>query len=136
MCRKKAKKSHVSEIKQTKEKAQEIKIKAPRPKPAKSIPVPKQEVFEFMRADNEYSLPSVKLLKDPEKRPEAIDDENLRMQSMMLEKKLEDFGVQGRVSAVSPGPVITTFEYKPAPDQLGRLDGGGNDWSHHLLGQS
>ncbi len=112
---KKAKKSHVSEIKQTKEKAQEIKIKAPRPKPAKSIPAPKQEVFEFMRADNDYCLPSVKLLKDPEKRPVAIDDENLRMQSMMLEKKLEDFGVYGRVSAVSPGPVITTFEYKPAP---------------------
>jgi S-DNA-T family DNA segregation ATPase FtsK/SpoIIIE len=37
------------------------------------------------------------------------------MQSKLLEKKLEDFGVKGRVVAVSPGPVITTFEYEPAP---------------------
>jgi S-DNA-T family DNA segregation ATPase FtsK/SpoIIIE len=34
---------------------------------------------------------------------------------MLLEKKLNDFGVDGKVEAVSPGPVITTFEYKPAP---------------------
>jgi len=37
------------------------------------------------------------------------------MQSKLLEKKLEDFGVAGQVAEVSPGPVITTFEYKPAP---------------------
>jgi S-DNA-T family DNA segregation ATPase FtsK/SpoIIIE len=36
------------------------------------------------------------------------------MQSRLLEKKLEDFGVMGKVVAVSPGPVITTFEYEPA----------------------
>jgi S-DNA-T family DNA segregation ATPase FtsK/SpoIIIE len=40
---------------------------------------------------------------------------NLNMQSKLLEKKLEDFGVHGRVVVVSPGPVITTFEYEPAP---------------------
>jgi S-DNA-T family DNA segregation ATPase FtsK/SpoIIIE len=32
-----------------------------------------------------------------------------------LEQKFEDFGVYGKVEAVLPGPVITTFEYKPAP---------------------
>jgi hypothetical protein len=37
------------------------------------------------------------------------------MQSRLLEKKLEDFGVNGKVVAVTPGPVITTFEYEPAP---------------------
>ena len=37
------------------------------------------------------------------------------MQSKLLEKKLEDFGVNGEVVAVTPGPVITTFEYAPAP---------------------
>ncbi len=113
--RKKAKKRPVSEKKPIKIKEKEIKIKAPKPKPAKAIPAPKQELFEFMRNDTDYRLPSVSLLKDPEKRPETVDDENLRMQSMMLEKKLEDFGVKGRVAAVCPGPVITTFEYKPAP---------------------
>ena len=37
------------------------------------------------------------------------------MQSRLLEKKLEDFGVRGKVVTVTPGPVITTFEYEPAP---------------------
>ena len=37
------------------------------------------------------------------------------MKSQLLEKKLEDFGVMGKVVAVTPGPVITTFEYEPAP---------------------
>jgi S-DNA-T family DNA segregation ATPase FtsK/SpoIIIE len=37
------------------------------------------------------------------------------MQSKLLEKKLEDFGVNGKVVTVLPGPVITTFEYEPAP---------------------
>jgi S-DNA-T family DNA segregation ATPase FtsK/SpoIIIE len=37
------------------------------------------------------------------------------MQSHLLEKKLEDFGVHGRVVEIAPGPVITTFEYEPAP---------------------
>ncbi|MBE9541461.1 MAG: DNA translocase FtsK, partial [Proteobacteria bacterium] len=55
------------------------------------------------------------LLKSSETRHVDADNENLRMQSRLLEKKLEDFGVNGQVVEVSPGPVITTFEYKPAP---------------------
>jgi S-DNA-T family DNA segregation ATPase FtsK/SpoIIIE len=72
-------------------------------------------MFDFMRDDGEYQLPTVDLLEDPEDRPMSINDESLRMQSKLLEKKLEDFGVKGEVVAVTPGPVITTFEYAPAP---------------------
>jgi S-DNA-T family DNA segregation ATPase FtsK/SpoIIIE len=93
----------------------EIEIKAVMPKPVKESTVPKQEVFEFMRADMGFQLPQVKLLDELPARPSSIDNENLKMQSKLLEKKLEDFGVNGRVSAVIPGPVITTFEYEPAP---------------------
>ena len=96
-------------------KDREIKIKASRPKPIKATPSPKQEVFGFMKAKNGFELPSFNLLDAPEKRPVFTDDKNLRVQSKLLEKKLEDFGVKGKVVEVSPGPVITTFEYKPAP---------------------
>ncbi len=78
-------------------------------------PVPKQAVFEFMKGDARFSLPSVSFLDDPKARPQSTSEENLRMQSRLLEKKLEDFGVTGKVVAVTPGPVITTFEYEPAP---------------------
>ncbi|MFZ5572609.1 MAG: DNA translocase FtsK 4TM domain-containing protein [Thermodesulfobacteriota bacterium] len=93
----------------------EIKIQPPPPQPVKEAPKPQQEEFSFMRDDRDFRLPSIKLLNDPPPRPTTIDDENLRMQSLMVEKKLEDFGVLGKVVAVYPGPVITTFEYKPAP---------------------
>ncbi len=59
-------------------------------------------------------LPSVAFLEMSEPVQTTADDENLRMKSRLLEKKLEDFGVQGKVAAVIPGPVVTTFEYEPA----------------------
>jgi S-DNA-T family DNA segregation ATPase FtsK/SpoIIIE len=72
-------------------------------------------MFDFMREDSAFKLPSIDFLEDPEERPVSVNEDNLRMQSKLLEKKLEDFGVHGQVVAVTPGPVITTFEYAPAP---------------------
>jgi S-DNA-T family DNA segregation ATPase FtsK/SpoIIIE len=95
-------------------KAAPIKIKSTANTPIKSAPIPKQEVFGFMRSGSGFQLPSVNLLEEPENRPISADDDNLRMLSKLLEKKLEDFGVRGQVVAISPGPVITTFEYEPA----------------------
>jgi S-DNA-T family DNA segregation ATPase FtsK/SpoIIIE len=98
-----------------KKKDHEIKIKAIESKPIREVPVPKQDVFEFMKAEKGFQLPSVNLLENPEISSVSADDKNLRMQSKLLEKKLEDFGVQGKVATILPGPVITTFEYEPAP---------------------
>jgi len=99
----------------TRKKAKKIKIKASKPKPIKPVAAPKQEEFKFMKTGKGFHLPSITFLEEPEFQMGAADDENLRMQSQLLEKKLEDFGVQGRVIEVAPGPVITTFEYEPAP---------------------
>ena len=35
--------------------------------------------------------------------------------SKQLEQKLKNFGVSGKVVGISPGPVVTTYEYAPAP---------------------
>jgi S-DNA-T family DNA segregation ATPase FtsK/SpoIIIE len=99
----------------TRKKAKKIKIKASTAKPIKPVAAPKQEEFKFMKTGKGFQLPSINFLDEPEFRIGSADDENLRMQSQLLEKKLEDFGVQGRVVEVAPGPVITTFEYEPAP---------------------
>jgi S-DNA-T family DNA segregation ATPase FtsK/SpoIIIE len=112
---KKSRKHSKIKKEQAVKKEREIKIKAPKPKPVKEVPVPRQEAFDFMHSAKRFHLPSVNLLDDVKMRPSAADDENLRMQSKLLEKKLEDFGVKGEVVTVSPGPVITTFEYEPAP---------------------
>ncbi|MBC8431048.1 MAG: DNA translocase FtsK [Desulfobacterales bacterium] len=100
---------------QAAKKKKDIKIQMPRSKPVKEAPAPKQDVFEFMHTGTGFQLPSVNFLDDFKIEPSSADDENLRMQSKLLEKKLDDFGVQGKVVAVLPGPVITTFEYEPAP---------------------
>jgi S-DNA-T family DNA segregation ATPase FtsK/SpoIIIE len=94
--------------------SRKIKIKASAPKPIKAVPPAKQEVFDFMKSGKGYQVPPFNFLEDPVDRPTSSNDANLRMQSQLLEKKLEDFGVRGKVVAVSPGPVITTFEYEPA----------------------
>ena len=110
----KAKKRKRVDLGKAAARAKKIEIKTPTPKPVKALPPPKQEVFDFMRNGKGYQAPPFSILEDPDAPPESSDSDNLRMQSQLLEKKLEDFGVNGKVVAVSPGPVITTFEYEPA----------------------
>ena len=67
-------------------------------------------------ADNRpYDLPALALLDPPVRLAVKIDEEALHASSQILENKLSDFGVSGSVVAVRPGPVITTYEFEPAP---------------------
>jgi DNA segregation ATPase FtsK/SpoIIIE, S-DNA-T family len=59
-------------------------------------------------------LPQVDLLDAPPGRQETVMPESLEMTSRLIEKKLKDFGVEVRVVAASPGPVITRYEIEPA----------------------
>jgi len=59
-------------------------------------------------------LPQVDLLDAAPGRLEAVTPESLEMTSRLIEKKLKDFGVEVRVVAASPGPVITRYEIEPA----------------------
>ena len=61
------------------------------------------------------ALPSLDLLDAHEARQEPIPESELFELSRVLERTLADFGVEGKVSEVHPGPVITLFEYEPAP---------------------
>ena len=59
-------------------------------------------------------LPSVDLLDGALLKQEGVALETLDMTSRLIEKKLRDFGVEVRVVAASPGPVITRYEIEPA----------------------
>ncbi|MBU3735701.1 MAG: DNA translocase FtsK [Methylobacterium sp.] len=59
-------------------------------------------------------LPQVDLLDAVTQRQETVSHETLEMTSRLIEKKLGDFGVQVRVVAAAPGPVITRYEIEPA----------------------
>jgi len=84
--------------------------------PIVSPPSGRQMVFESMRIkEGGFTLPPIDLLSEPVRIDNAVDHEYLKSQSMILEEKLHDFGVNGKVRAVLPGPVITRFEFEPAP---------------------
>ncbi len=61
------------------------------------------------------ALPSIDLLDRHDAKLGPIPESELFELSRVLERTLRDFGVEGKVSEVHPGPVITLFEYEPAP---------------------
>ena len=59
-------------------------------------------------------LPQVSLLDGALQKQDSVAPETLEMTSRLIEKKLKDFGVEVRVVAAAPGPVITRYEIEPA----------------------
>jgi S-DNA-T family DNA segregation ATPase FtsK/SpoIIIE len=75
---------------------------------------PKQESFAFVGKAG-YGVPPFSLLDEPPASTTRIGRESLKMNARLLEKKLQDFGVEGRVTEVHPGPIVTLYEFEPAP---------------------
>ena len=73
-----------------------------------------QEQYKLPEVGAGYKLPPSELLDPPGGEQFKIDKETLHANSIILQKKLADFGVEGEVVAVRPGPVITMYEFKPA----------------------
>lgn len=131
--KKRAQKTHVARHK-IKSKPKVTIVKTP-PKPEKK---PEQEAFSFMNVEGEFRLPSVDLLNDPpEGENSAVHKESLEMNARRLEKKLLDFGVQGEVMEILPGPVITMYEFKPAAGvKISKVAGLADDLALTLRAQS
>jgi S-DNA-T family DNA segregation ATPase FtsK/SpoIIIE len=102
------------EKKETKEISPTVVIEKPSPSSKKEEEM-KQEAFEFLKSSKTYQLPPISLLEAEVEKRQKIDRESLIMNSRILEKKLLDYGVEGKVVEVRPGPVITVYEFEPAP---------------------
>ncbi len=63
----------------------------------------------------EYILPPLDLLEVHEIKTQSFDLTILESNALILQEKLRDFGVLGEVVDILPGPVITMYEYAPAP---------------------
>jgi S-DNA-T family DNA segregation ATPase FtsK/SpoIIIE len=59
-----------------------------------------------------YKLPSSSLLREGE-RSQKLDEDELKLRARAIEAKFLEFDVQGHVTQINPGPVVTTFEFKP-----------------------
>ncbi len=91
-----------------------IVIEAPLPELEKSKRVAKERQKPLFTELADTKLPQVDLLDAAPGRQESVAPETLEMTSRLIEKKLKDFGVEVRVVAASPGPVITRYEIEPA----------------------
>jgi S-DNA-T family DNA segregation ATPase FtsK/SpoIIIE len=80
----------------------------------KSERVAKERQKPLFKELTDSKLPQVDLLDKPPGRVETMTPESLEMTSRLIEKKLNDFGVEVRVVAAQPGPVITRYEIEPA----------------------
>jgi len=79
-----------------------------------AAPAPTKTGLEpkIARGVTSYRLPSPGLLRMAE-RGEKLEENDLKECARAIEQKLEEFDVKGHVTQINPGPVVTTFEFKP-----------------------
>jgi S-DNA-T family DNA segregation ATPase FtsK/SpoIIIE len=76
-------------------------------KPAKKLAEPR-----VAKIPSNYRLPSPSLLREGEG-SQKLDEEELKARARAIEEKCMEFDIAGRVTQINPGPVVTTFEFKP-----------------------
>ncbi len=65
--------------------------------------------------EGEWEFPSVSLMEDlPDEHNETIDEASLRNNAELLQSVLEDYNVEGEITSIHPGPVVTLYEFEPA----------------------
>ncbi len=94
------------------------------------------EQMELVNVGEGYQLPPLAFLDYEDTGPAEVDPESLKMSAMLLESKLKDFFIEGRVTEIHPGPVITMYEFQPAPGvKLSRINSLTDDLSLAMGGR-
>jgi len=107
----------------------ESEAAAPPPKKSSSDP-------KITRNKTAFRLPSPSLLKNAE-RGEKMDETELKEYARAIEQKCAEFDVGGHITQINPGPVVTTFEFKPeAGIKYSRITGLGDDLCLALRAES
>jgi S-DNA-T family DNA segregation ATPase FtsK/SpoIIIE len=85
----------------------------------------------------EYELPLIDFLNQPSSATSRQTTEEIVESSKLLERKLKDFDVEGKVLYVHPGPVVTMYEFEPAPGvKINRVVSLSDDLALSLKAQS
>jgi len=91
-----------------------IKIEAPMASVPRSDRAEKERQTGLFEVSGDSMLPPLGLLDDAPPVQESVAVETLEFTSRLIEKKLSDFGVEAKVVAAYPGPVVTRYEIEPA----------------------
>lgn len=104
-----------AELAMVEEMVREAAVKRKTEAPATgALPFDGQRRVSPKTAASDYQLPSVDLLNEAQMRREQADDELLNMATKLAEK-CREFNVTGQIKFICPGPVVTTYEFKPDP---------------------
>ncbi|MDO9309297.1 MAG: DNA translocase FtsK 4TM domain-containing protein [Deltaproteobacteria bacterium] len=96
-----------------------------------------QETFEFIKAEGNFHTPPFSLLDIPPATEKTLDRDALTLNARLLEKKLKDYNIDGEVVEICPGPVITMYEFSPAPGiKISRIAGLTDDLTMALQAMS
>jgi DNA segregation ATPase FtsK/SpoIIIE, S-DNA-T family len=90
-----------------------VEPKAP-PKPS-ARKEKEQEQFAFVGGRTRFTLPPLDVLTADRKERSALDKEAFISTAEKLRAKLADFGIDGEVVEIRPGPVVTMYEFLPGP---------------------
>ena len=104
----------VEESKKKLEIHEPIRIEPPAVEIPKSPRVEREKQVPLFENLPDSLLPPLHLLDEPRKNVEVLSADTLEFTSRLIEKKLLDFGVEVKVIAAYPGPVITRYEIEPA----------------------
>ncbi len=74
-----------------------------------------KDAFEIKPVSGDFTLPPLTFLQDAPSETQETDREIYLTNARVLEQKLLDFGVAGKVVEICPGPVVTMYEFAPAP---------------------
>ena len=108
-----------------------IKFHEPEVAPPKKAVEPK-----VARGRTAFKLPPSNLLHNAE-RSEKMDESELKECARAIEQKCAEFDVSGHITQINPGPVVTTFEFKPeAGIKYSRITGLGDDLCLALRAES
>jgi S-DNA-T family DNA segregation ATPase FtsK/SpoIIIE len=91
-----------------------LRIEPPVVAVAQSTRVDKEKQVPLFSELSDSTLPPLALLDEAKQVQETVSIETLEFTSRLIEKKLSDFGVEVKVVAAYPGPVITRYEIEPA----------------------
>jgi len=91
-----------------------LKIETPTPAAAALIRPKTERQTPLFRDTPDSQLPPLHLLDEPSQGTVQIDEASLTATSRLIERKLDEFGVDVKVLAAYPGPVVTRYEIEPA----------------------
>jgi S-DNA-T family DNA segregation ATPase FtsK/SpoIIIE len=91
-----------------------IRIEPPKTVIAKSDRVIREKQKPLFEDLPDSPLPPLHLLDEPPADVQTLSEDTLEYTSRLIEKKLSDFGIEVKVVAAQPGPVITRYEIEPA----------------------